>query len=272
MEEIIKKTLLSKSDEEKEYISSMLNSRTVFIKDMEIENLIDAVSVSKSYINEYLTYISGIKDNLENNSLYISKIESKKSKIENLIQTFNNSYSKNKITFENNLIEFDYLRIIEKLKLEIDNFDYSIPINFSLRLYCYDGEIAEYNIIPFNFNGIYSEYLDIENNKSIFKVSNKDSLYFYNCIYTEEGFRLGTEINLEKGKDYVFNEEGKLEIDFDRISYKNLLVKYMPNENAFEFDKINKKVFKIELSVKNDKIKISDKLIKKVILDEQYRS
>ena len=199
----IKKYMQLKTKEEKDNIERQLLSRTLSIDEFSLENLIDLISVAKTNLNNEVKDFINIKNENSLNKLYINIIKAKNKKIDDLILNYNDGIFNNKIEFKDDKIIFDYIRQINKIKLEIDNFDYSIPINFIIKINCYDSETLRLNIIPFNFNGLFSEYFDInKNNTSSYEINNKSSIYFYSCTYSNNIFKLGNEIILKEEIDY----------------------------------------------------------------------
>lgn len=259
--------LIFKSPEEKAHILSYLNDKKLFIDDLTIESLINVVSAAKSNLNEELKEIANYKPDFTINQVYSSIINAHNKKINKLVDLYNNSNSYNKINFKDNVITFSNITTINSVKLEVDNFSYDIPIQFELIFYTYDNEIIKKNIIPFNFSGIYSEYIDLSTSEmptSVFSVSNKNNLYFYSCSYSQNKFQLGNEISLEYNKDYSFDKNGKIVFDKEECEHNEILIMYQPNENAFELD-IFKKIYKIELIPINDKIEINHMLKKRLV-------
>ena len=261
--------LIFKSPEEKKDIINFLNNKQLQIKDLTIESLINIISCAKSNLNEELKKLVAYKPDFINNQVYSSIIDAKNNKISKLVDLYNNSNSYNKLLFKDNTINFSNITTIDSVKLEIDNFSYDIPLNFQLVMYAYDGEIIYRNIIPFNFSGIYSEYIDLKNSESsssLFTVSNKNNIYFYSCVYTKDKFELGRELNLKYNKDYSFDKEGHLIFDKEQTEYDEVVIMYQPNENAFEITNLLKRLYKIELIVDNDKIDINRNFTKRLVL------
>lgn len=264
----IEQYLVFKSEDEKKDIITYLNNKTLYINDLTLESITNVISAAKNNLNEELKELVNYESDFFQNRIYTSVINAKNLKINNLIDMYNQSNSYNKINFVNNLVNFKNITTIDNLKLEIENFNYDIPISFQLVLYCYDGEIISKNIIPFNYSGIYTEYINLKENnaESIFSVSNKNNLYFYSCSYTNKGFTLGSEIILEKNKDYSFDKNGKIIFDKNIIQYKEFIIKYQPNENAYEINNLLKRLYKIELIVNNDKMNVNENLKKRLVL------
>lgn len=266
---ITEQYLVFKSSEEKQDIINYLNTKQLYIKDLTLESITNVISAAKNNLNEELKELVNYKSDFVKNQIYTSIINARNEKINKLIDLYNKSNSYNKIQFVNDTITFKNITTVDNLKLEIENFNYDVPINFELILYCYDGEIISKNIIPFNYSGLYSEYINLtetEEAKSIFTVSNKNNIYFYSCTYTEKGFSLGTEIILEKNKDYSFDSEGHLVFDKTSLEYKEILIKYQPNENSYEITNLFKRLYKIELIVNNDKINFNGNLQKRLVM------
>lgn len=264
----IEQYLVFKSDKEKKDIINYLNTKQLYIDDLTLESMINVVSSAKNNLNEELKELMQYKSDFIKSRIYTSIINAKNEKINKLIDMYNQSNSYNKIQFTNNVINFQNITTVDNLKLEIENFNYDIPMNFQFVMYSYDGEIITKDIIPFNYSGLYSEYIDINltEPKSIFSVSNKNNIYFYSCTYTEKGFVLGNEIKLEKNKDYDFDGSGKLVFDKNVMQYKEILIKYQPNENAYEITNILKRLYKIELIINNDKMNFNGNFKKRLVM------
>ena len=259
--------LLFKTDEEKTKIRSALTNKQLKLDNLTIEDLINTLSCAKNNLNEELRIVLNYKIDPYNVNIYTSIIEAKNNHIDNLINLYNNSNTYNKIKFKDNIINFSTITTIEKIKLEIEGFDYSIPLEFNLIFYTYDGEIIKKEILPYDYDGLYNEYFVIdEKNQSIFPVANKNNIYIYSCTYNNNRFEIGNELTeLKKNVDYSFDFNGYLIFDKDRIHHKEILVKYQPNKNSFELN-INKRCKKIELEVINDKLNIQDKFTKELVL------
>lgn len=260
--------LIFKSDEEKKDIVNYLNTKQLYINDLTLESMTNVISSAKNNLNEELKELMQYKSDFINSRIYTSIINAQNEKINKLIDMYNQSNSYNKIQFINNVINFSSITTVDNLKLEIENFNYDIPINFELILYSYDGEMIVKNIIPFNYSGLYSEYINIDYDEpiSLFSVSNKNNIYFYSCTYNEKGFTLGSEIKLEKNKDYAFDKDGKIVFDKNSMQHKEILIKYQPNENAYEITDIFKRLYKIELTVNNDKMNLNGKFKKRLVM------
>lgn len=260
--------LIFKSEKEKNDIVNYLNTKELYIDDFTLESMTNVISAAKNNLNEELKELMQYKSDFVKSRIYTSIINAKNEKINKLIDMYNESNSYNKIQFTNNVIDFKSITTVDDLKLEIENFNYDIPMNFQFVMYSYDGEIITKDIIPFNYSGLYSEYIDINSDvlESIFSVSNKNNIYFYSCSYTEKGFTLGSEIKLEKNKDYAFDKNGKIVFDKESIQHKEFIIKYQPNENAYEIKDIFKRLYKIELIVNNDKMNVNEKFKKKLVM------
>lgn len=265
---LVEQFLVFKSEKEKNDIVNYLNTKELYIDDFTLESMTNVVSAAKNNLNEELKELVQYKSDFVKSRIYTSIINAKNEKINKLIDMYNESNSYNKIQFVNNVINFKNITTVDDLKLEIENFNYDIPMSFQFVMYSYDGEIITKNIIPFNYSGIYTEYINIKTDEpqSIFSVSNKNNIYFYSCHYTEKGFTLGSEIQLKKNKDYSFDNSGKIVFDKDLIQYKEIMVKYQPNENAYELKDIFKRLYKIELIVNNDKMNVNEKFKKKLVM------
>lgn len=264
----IKQYLIFKNEKEKNDIINYLNVKKLYIDDLTLESMTNVISACKNNLNEELKEMLNYKSDFVKSRIYTSIINAKNEKINKLIDMYNESNSYNKIQFVNNVINFKSITTVDDLKLEIENFNYDFPINFQFVLYGYDGEIITKDIIPFNYSGLYSEYIDInsDNISTVFPVSNKNNIYFYSCSYTDKGFSLGSEIKLKKNKDYAFDNNGKIVFDKDVMQYKEIIIKYQPNENAYEIKDILKRLYKIELIVNNDKMNVNDKFKKRLVM------
>lgn len=260
--------LIFKSEQEKQDIVNYLNTKQLYINDLTLESMTNVVSAAKNNLNEELKELMQYKSDFINSRIYTSIINARNEKINKLIDMYNQSNSYNKIQFVNNVINFSNITTVDNLKLEIENFNYDIPMNFQFVLYGYDGEIITKDIIPFNYSGLYSEYinLSLDEPKSIFSAANKNNIYFYSCTYTDKGFSLGTEIKLERNKDYSFDNNGHIVFDKEIMQYKEILIKYQPNENAYEITDILKRLYKIELTINNDKMNLNDKFKKRLVM------
>lgn len=257
--------LLFKTDEEKNKIRYALTNKQLTLDNLTIEDLVNTLSCAKNNLNEELKRVLNYKIEPYNANIYSSIIDAKNNHIDNLINLYNDSNTYNKIKFKNNTIEFSNITTVEKIKLEINGFDYSIPIEFNLIFYTYDGEILKKEILPYDYDGLYNEYFKLsDKTKSIFPIANKNNLYIYSCSYTNKKFEIGSELELKKNTDYSFDLNGHLIIDNDKVKHKELLVKYQPNQNSFEID-INKRCRKIELEIINDKLNISDNFVKELV-------
>lgn len=260
----IKKYMQLKTQEEKNNIERQLLSKTLSIENFTLENLIDLIGVAKTNLNNEIKDFVNLKNEDYNNNLYVNVIKAKNQKIDKLILDYNEGLFNNKIEFKDNKIIFDNIKQINNIKLEIDNFNYDVPIDFVIKINCYDGESLKLNIIPFNYDGLFSEYFDIsKNNSSSYEINNKNNIYFYTCSYNNQLFKLGNEVYLKEEIDYSF-ENNKLYFNND-IVYKELLVKYIPSYKNYEFN-INKKVKSIELIPLNDKKNINVNFNKRLVI------
>ena len=253
-----------KTDKEKSDIKKWITEKEISCDYINIENIINIISCCKTNLNEEISYCLNLQNTKKNNNLFTSIINSKNKKIDNLIDLYNNSNSYNKIYFNDNKIEFSKTNFIKSVKIEFDNFDYFYPISYKMIVHTYDKTIYEYDILPFNYSGLYSEFFDEEKNESTFKVSNKNTIYIYNCIYNNDYFQLGTELSLKYNYHYTFKDD-YLILDRELITDKQLVIKYQPGENSFEFD-LNKKIVKIELKAIDDKLNIEKKIKKKLVI------
>ncbi|MGL5962843.1 MAG: hypothetical protein ACRCZ2_00355, partial [Fusobacteriaceae bacterium] len=163
----------------------------------------------------------------------------------------NNTHNKTQFSQENK-ITFEKITTIKRASLEIESFDYETPIDIKLVFNTNDGEVLMYDVIPYDYNGLYKELLVFEEfNTTRFKVANKDNLYFYTCEYGEDYFVMGKEIKLQRRKDYDFDFDGRLVFVGNRLEKQNVVVMYQPNENAYEIP-LDKKLISVDLVIEND--------------------
>lgn len=265
---LVEQYLIFKNEKEKNDIINYLNTKKLYIDDFTLESMTNVISAAKNNLNEELKELMQYKSDFVKSRIYTSIIDARNEKINKLIDMYNQSNSYNKIQFINNVIEFGSITTVDDLKLEIENFNYDIPMSFQFVLYSYDGEIIRKNIIPFNYSGLYTEYINIKSGdlQSLFSVSNKNNIYFYSCSYNNKSFTLGTEIKLEKNKDYSFDSSGKIIFDSEAIQHKEIIIKYQPNENAYEIKDIFKRLYKIELIVNNDKMNVNENFKKRLVM------
>ncbi|MGL5713192.1 MAG: hypothetical protein ACRCX2_09250 [Paraclostridium sp.] len=256
-----------KSESQKNKILNWINQREVEIETETRENIIDAISCLKNFLNEELEYCEKITELKSNSGLYPGLVFAKNNKIDRLIDLYNDSNTYNKINFIDSEIKFNKITTLEKVMLEIENFNFNTPIGFKMIVYTYDGEMLVNDIIPFNYNGLFNEFIDTSvSQQSTFKVANKNNVYIYSCIYDKNGYIEGTELKFEEGKHYSFTRDGHLVFDKDVLSEDTFIIKYQPNENSFEID-INKKVTNIELVFSNDFMEIGKNLKCRMVID-----
>lgn len=254
-----------KSEEERQKILNWITSKNITCDSMNIENLVNIISCCKTNLNEEISYCINLPDlNNKLNNLYVSSIKSKNKKLDGLVDLYNSSNTYNKINFVDNIINFYKTTHINKIKIEFENFDFFYPLSYKMNVYTYDQIKLIYDILPYNYYGLYSEYFDSKKDKSIFKVANKNTFYIYDCVYNNNGFQLGEELSLQLNYHYGFKDD-YLILDRDLIKEKDLIIKYQPAENSFEFA-INKKIIKIELEVINDKLNLDKKIKKKLVI------
>lgn len=222
------------------------------------------ISVAKTNLNNELNSFINLENKVIKNDLYVNIIKAKNQKIDELIKKYNKGIFSNKLKLENNKITLKNITQINSISLEIDNFNLDFPISFILKVITYDGEIINYNIIPFSHNGLFKEYFELDKKQtSYFKVTNKDNIYFYSCRYDEKKFLLGNEIKLKPNEDYYF-ENDTLVFD-DGLKHKEILAMYLPNKNSYEI-KINKKVRFLEIIPVNDKKGLDKKFEKRLVI------
>jgi hypothetical protein len=261
---MIKDFMNLKSKEEKELIEKQLLNKKLELKNLNFENLIDLISIAKTNLNNEIDDLLKLdkKDTL--NNLFINIIRAKNKKIDKLVLNYNDGISNNKIDFKNNKILFENIKQINKVKIEIENIETDISLSYLLKINTFDGESLSYNIIPYNHDGLFSEYFElIKKNKSNFEITNKENIYFYSCIFSDKIFKLGNELNLKYNVDYSF-ENNKLYFS-ENIKHDEIIVKYLPSFNSYEIN-VNKKVRTIELVALNDKNGIDLKIKKSLVI------
>ena len=261
---MIKDFINLKSKEEKESIEKQLLNKKLELKSLTIENLIDLISIAKTNLNSEIDDFLKVEKADALNNLFINIIKAKNEKIDKLVLNYNNGISNNKIDFKNNKILFENIKQINKVKIEIENIETDINLSYLLKVNTFDGESLSYNIIPYNHDGLFSEYFElIKKNKSNFEITNKENIYFYSCIYNNKIFKLGNELNLKYNKDYSF-ENNKLYFS-ENIKFDEIIVKYLPSFNSYEVN-IDKKIRTIELIALNDKNGIDQKIKKSLVI------
>ena len=253
------------SESEKDKVLNSINTGEVTCEKMNIEALINMVSCVKSSLNTEISYCNMLNKIQYNSNLFSSIINAKNRKIDHLVDLYNNANTFNKVHFRNNEISFDKPTYLKNIKVEMDNFSFEYPILYKMFLYAGESQIMELDIIPYNYNGLYKEYFDKDKKQTTFKVCNKNTLYVYDCIYSDQGLVLGKELNLKYNKEFGFSTDGHLVLDRQLIESNELLVMYQPNENSFEFD-INKKVEKIIIKPINDKKGIDHLIEKRLVM------
>lgn len=263
----IEKFLVLIPEKNKEKIKQWLKNKEIQIDSITLNEMVYSISTTKQLLNEEIEFCSKITEPTFGVNLKAALINAKENKIEKLIDTYNSSNTYNKTKFnEKNEINFDKITTIKKMSLEIENFDYEVPISIKAVFTTHDGEIISKNIIPFNFNGLYKELISTnEFSTSKFKVANKDNIYFYTCDYGEGFFIMGKEIKLTLKKDYDFDINGNLVFLGNRLAEQKLIIMYHPNENAYEID-INKKLLKVSLETENDFIGYLKNKIKRMVI------
>lgn len=261
---MIKDFMNLKSKKEKELIEKQLLNKKLELKKLNFENLIDLISIAKTNLNSEIDEFLKLEKTDILNNLFINIIKAKNEKIDKLVLNYNNGISNNKIDFKNNKILFENIKQINKVKIEIENIETDISLSYLLKINTFDGEVLNFNIIPYNHDGLFSEYFElIKKNKSNFEITNKENVYFYSCILNGKIFKLGNELKLKYNKDYSF-ENNKLYFSED-IKYDEIIVKYLPSFNSYEIN-INKKVRTIELIALNDKNGIDYKIKKNLVI------
>lgn len=255
------------NNKEKEKIKKWLTEKKIKIDEITLSDLCNSISCLKQTINEEVKYCSGITKPEINKNLSAALVAAKESKIDNLVDIFNNNNTYNKTQFsEENKISFDKITTVKKASLEIENFDYECPITISLVFSTNDGEVVAADIIPYDYNGLYKELVEFkELNKSKFKVANKNNIYFYTCDFGDGYFVMGKEIKLIKGKDYDYDLNGYLVFIGSRLENQNIILMYQPNENAYEV-KIDKKLVSVDLVIENDFTGFTTNKIKRLVV------
>jgi hypothetical protein len=257
-----------KSTEEKEKLLDWLGKEQVTLTEGTKEEIADGISCFKNFLNNELKVCENLVDVETNTNYFISLLNAKNQKIDKLVDLYNESNTYNKIKFVDNAITFDKITTIETIRVEIDDFDYLYPIGFTISFTTFDGEIITKDIIPFNYNGLYNEFINLsETVQSTFKVANRKDIYFYSCEYNEKYYSLGSELTLVKGKHYDFSTDGYIVFDTDVLSDNQIIMKYQPNENSFELE-INKKIVSVALTPVNDFLSISDTYTKRLVINE----
>ncbi|MGL5712404.1 MAG: hypothetical protein ACRCX2_05240 [Paraclostridium sp.] len=258
-------TLIDKPEKEK--IKKWFNEKEIAIEAITIEELSNSISCLKQLLNEEIKFCSNIVKPEVNKNLSSALITAKENKIDKLVDIFNNNNTHNKTQFlENNKITFEKITTIKKASLEIESFDYETPIEINLVFSTNDGEMLSYDVIPYDYNGLYKELVKIEEfSSSKFKVANKDNIYFYTCEFGEDYFVMGKEITLQRKKDFDFDFEGRLVFLGTRLSKQNLVIMYQPNENAYEID-LDKKLTSVELFIGNDFTGFTKNKIKRLVV------
>lgn len=236
------------------------------LEEIKMENLINVLSFIKVNLNKDVAYcnLTNINEDDYTTNLYSSLIKAKTQKIENMVDLYNLNYTNNKLKLEQNKYHFDFPNKIFNLKLEVDNFNYDIPIKFKINLINGKDNIFSDYIIPYNYNGLYKEYLSKDKKESTFKVGDKNNVIFYNCEYTDKGFVIGKQLNLKYNTDYGFTKDGKISIDRERVT-DELFIIYQPNANVYEVN-LNKTVTDVLIEIEDNKLKIDKNLEKRVVL------
>ncbi|MGL6101289.1 MAG: hypothetical protein ACRC0G_16920, partial [Fusobacteriaceae bacterium] len=214
------------SSENKAKIKKWINEKYIQIDDITLEDLTNSISCLKQLVNEEIKFCSGVIKPEVSKNLSSALITAKENKIDKLVDIFNNNNTHNKTQFsQENKITFEKITTIKRASLEIESFDYETPIDIKLVFNTNDGEVLMYDVIPYDYNGLYKELLVFEEfNTTRFKVANKDNLYFYTCEYGEDYFVMGKEIKFQRRKDYDFDFDGKLVFMGNRLEKQNVVV------------------------------------------------
>lgn len=263
----MKDALRIKSPEEKLKIEKWLKlEEEIKIEELTKEELINCLSCCKTHLNEELKFCMTLGTTVIKKNLYKNLIKAKKDKITKLVEIYNDSNLFNKIEFKNNVIIFDNPKSLGTINLDIEGFNYNYPVNFKIKFYFADKTYEERKVIPFNFNGLFSEYLNLkETNKTFFKIGSDKHVYFYSLIYNKIDFSLGTELDLKLGTDYTI-EDGFIVIENKGLLEKGLMIKYIPKSNYYQVT-LNKKIIKIELIPINDFLSVSDFFKKRLVIN-----
>jgi hypothetical protein len=255
-----------KNSSEKQQISDWISNKEIELEDISIKSVINAVSAAKSLLNSSLQQCLNLTEEQYQSNFYVQSLESKKNKVDGLIDLYNDAQLYNKYVFTDEVITFDYPTYISTVTLEIDSFNFSLPINFTLKLWDHSGNVTESKIIPFNYSGLYSEYVDLDTTSTLrFPPSVYSSLYFYNVIYSADGFSVGNVMTFTNGAEYEISNDGTLYFKRESIGNTDLLVKYQPSYNGFEID-VNKKIIKAELVAENDFTNIAPGYTKRLVV------
>lgn len=255
------------SSEQKDKLKKWLSTKNIEMDDITMEEMITSISCLKQLLNEEIKYCSLLSEIDFGVNLSSALILAKETKIDKLIDIYNNSNTYNKTKFnEKNEINFEKITTLKKVSLEIDDFDYEAPVKISIIFTTHDGEIITKDIIPYNYNGLYKELINTsEFTSTKFKVANKDNIYFYTCEVGKDYFVMGKEIQLTIKKDYDFDLDGKLVFIGNRLNNQTIVMMYQPNENAYEIN-VNKKITKVSLAFENDMINFTKNKEKRMVI------
>ncbi|MGL6101025.1 MAG: hypothetical protein ACRC0G_15560 [Fusobacteriaceae bacterium] len=255
------------NSEDKKKIKKWINEKAIEISDVTLPDLCNSISCLKQILNEEIKFCSGITKPEINKNLSSALITAKENKIDKLVDIFNNNNTHNKTQFsQENKITFSKITTIKKASLEIESFDYENPVEIQFVFNTNDGEVLVFDIIPYDYNGLYKELLVFEEfNKTKFKVANKENIYFYTCDCGEGYFVMGKEIKLQRKKDYDYDLDGRLVFTGGRLEGQNIIIMYQPNENAYEIE-LGKKLISVELIVKNDFVDFMKNKTKRLVV------
>lgn len=261
---MIKEIMNLKTKDEKDEIERQLLTGTLEIDTFSLENLLNLISVAKTNLNSDIEDFLKLEKKDKLNNLYINVIKAKNKKIDELIYKYNDGIIFNKLELKDNKVFFDNITQIKSIKLESDNYKTDFNLSYVIKITTYDGEIINSNIIPYNHNGLFGEYFDLNKNIiSSFEITNKDNIYFYSCSFKKNEFKLGNELNLKFDEDYSF-ENNKLYFS-EKVKHEEILVRYLPSFTSYEIE-VNKKVRKIELIPLNDKKGIDKNIVKRLVI------
>ena len=264
----IKKILLGKTEEQKQKIITWSIGNCVDLEALSRREIVDAISMQKTFLNSSLSFSGSLADPMPmpaEGSFYENFLKAKKEKIDGLVDMYNSSVASGKYAFDSGgNIYFGYPKKINSVRLEVDNYNFTIPVRFKVTLDYYGKEAESFYIIPFNFSGIYGEFVDLsETDSTLFKASEFNHFYVYKAFYSESTYSIGSRLSFEEGLHYnvvnnkIYFEKENIGVDF--------VIKYLPSTNAFEFFP-KEKVSSIHLEVEGDLLKNTLGLTKKVVL------
>ncbi|MGL5716497.1 MAG: hypothetical protein ACRCXX_14270 [Cetobacterium sp.] len=255
------------SQKSKDTIRKWLISKDIQIEEITLDEMANSISSLKQLLNEEVKFCSQITVDDFGLNLSSALIVAKENKIDKLIDIYNSSNTYNKTQFnDRDEIDFSKITTLKVASVEIDDFDYECPVGINIIFTTHDGEITSKNIIPYNYNGLYKELIEVEEfASSKFKVANKDNIYFYTCEVGDGYFVLGKEANLTIKKDYDFDISGNLIFLGNKYAKQKLVLFYQPNENAYEIE-VDKKIISVALEITNDFTGFMKKKTKRLVV------